>query len=158
MLYFKCLTAWTCALGTEPCAPPTIHWNLLYGFSQLALRTNSPRNVLSKVHRWAIILSRFHFVIKHIDGTKRVLTDLLTRWSRGYIPNKVNCASVTELYWSFVTNSKRISESSRDEIRRVQHRREQHIWAARDKDGLLSIAEKIWIPDNALELKLNTMI
>lgn len=37
----------------------TDHKNLLYVFAPLALRPNSPRHGISKVHRWAIHLSKF---------------------------------------------------------------------------------------------------
>lgn len=53
--------------------------NLLYVFAPLALCPNSPRHVLSKVHRWAIHLSRFEFVIDYIEGANNVFADVLTR-------------------------------------------------------------------------------
>lgn len=56
------------------------HKNLLYVFSPLALRPSSLRQVLSKVFRWAIHLSRFQFSINHIEGSKNVFSDILMRW------------------------------------------------------------------------------
>lgn len=53
--------------------------NLLNLFAHLALRSNSPLYVLSKVRRWVIHLSRFVFVIEHIHEAENVFADLLIR-------------------------------------------------------------------------------
>lgn len=62
----------------------TDHRNLLYLFAPLALRPNSPRHVLSKVHRWAIHLSQIEFFIDHIENANKVFADILTRWPKEY--------------------------------------------------------------------------
>lgn len=62
----------------------TDHKNLLYVFAPLVLRPNFLKHVLSKLHWWAIHLSRFEFFINRIEGKTNVLTDILTRWSKGY--------------------------------------------------------------------------
>lgn len=62
----------------------TDHRNLLYVFRLLVLPHSSPRHVLSKVQRWSIQLSCFDFLIEHMEGSRNLFTDTLTRWSKGY--------------------------------------------------------------------------
>lgn len=76
----------------------TEHRNLLHVFAQLALFPNSPRYVLSKVYCWAILLSRFHLVIEHIDGSRKIFADLLTRWFKRTSFNKALCVNVAAFY------------------------------------------------------------
>lgn len=80
----------------------TDHRNLLFVFAPLALRPSAPRYVLSKVHRWAIHLSRFDFNIEHIEGSKNVFADLLTRWSKGHRQGQIATGNVMALYKALV--------------------------------------------------------
>ena len=40
--------------------------------------------MVSKVQRWALFLSKYTYVIEHIDGDDNVFADILTRWTKGY--------------------------------------------------------------------------
>ena len=62
----------------------TDHRNLLFVFAPLALEPVLGRHVVSKVQRWALFLSRYSYVIEHIDGDDNVFADILTRWTKGY--------------------------------------------------------------------------
>lgn len=102
--------------GPNPVRIFTDHKNLLYVFAPLALRPNPPRYVLGKVHRWAINLSRFSFVIEHIDGTKNVFAVLLTRWSRRHRSRKAECGNITALYQSIVPSAPELNKINMDEV------------------------------------------
>ena len=67
-------------LGEQPVHVFTDHRNLLYVFAPCALVPTSARHVVSKVQRWKMYMSHFHYVIEHINGTATVFADLLTRW------------------------------------------------------------------------------
>lgn len=66
--------------GKQPVRIFTNHRNLLYFFAPTALLSNSCRHVPSKVHRWAILLSRFEFLSTILMALK---TFLLTYWRDG---------------------------------------------------------------------------
>lgn len=53
--------------SAQPVHVFTDHRNLRYVFVPIAIRPKSPGRVLSKVHRWAIDMSRFEFVTDHIE-------------------------------------------------------------------------------------------
>lgn len=56
--------------------------NLLHAFALLALRPNSTKHVLLKVHRWAIHLYCFELLLNDIEGAPNIFADMLTRWSK----------------------------------------------------------------------------
>lgn len=60
------------------------HGNLLYVFASLALCPNSQRQVLSKVHLWAVHLSRFELVRDYTERANNVFADVLVRRSKGF--------------------------------------------------------------------------
>ena len=55
----------------------TDHRNLLFVFAPLALEPALGRHVVSKVQRWALFLSKYTYVIEHIDGDDNVFADIL---------------------------------------------------------------------------------
>ena len=62
----------------------TDHRNFLFVFAPLALEPALGWHVVSKVQRWALFLSKFTYVVEHIDGNNNVFADILTMWTRGY--------------------------------------------------------------------------
>lgn len=62
----------------------TDHQKLLSNSATPDLRPSLPRHVLTNVHRWAIHLSRFEFLINHISGANNIFANTLTRWSKRY--------------------------------------------------------------------------
>ena len=71
-------------LGEQPVHVFTDHRNLLYVFAPCALVRTSAHHVVSKFQRCAMYLSRFDYVIEHIDRTANVFAHLLTRWGTAY--------------------------------------------------------------------------
>lgn len=55
----------------------TDHRNLLFVFNPLALDSTLGRHVVHKVQRWGLFLSRFSYVIEHIEGTNNVIRQTL---------------------------------------------------------------------------------
>ena len=66
----------------------TDHRNLLYTFAPMALQPAMKRHAVSKVQRWAIFLSKFEYIIEHVDGSQNIFADILTRWTKGYRGNE----------------------------------------------------------------------
>lgn len=67
----------------------TDYKRLLFEFAPQALISKSLLLMISKVHRWAINLSRFQFYINRIEVVDNVLSDILRRWSKG---RRTSCA------------------------------------------------------------------
>lgn len=62
----------------------TNHRNLLFVYDPLTVKTNLGRHVVNKVQRWALYLLHFMHTIEHIEGSRNVTADMLTRWYAGY--------------------------------------------------------------------------
>ena len=71
-------------LSGQPVHVYTDHRNLLY-----IIVPSAGRYVMSKVQRWATYLSRFEYVLEHVDGDQNIFADIITRWMKGYRYNKV---------------------------------------------------------------------
>ncbi|CAN8061293.1 unnamed protein product [Agarophyton chilense] len=82
----------------------TDHRNLLFVFAPTARQPSLGQHVVAKIHRWAIFLSRFEYIIEHIPGKDNVFADILTRWLRGYRVNQLS----TKIVWSLVQTAARI--------------------------------------------------
>lgn len=135
----------------------TDHRNLLFVFAPLALRPNAPRYVLSKVHRWAIHLSRFDFNIEHIDGVKNVFADLLTRWAKGHRQSQKACGNIRALYKSIVPPANETIWPNTESIREAQAMTDTHL-GQMDDDGMRRSEGKIVIPREATQLKLSILV
>jgi hypothetical protein len=62
----------------------TDHRNLVYIF---ASNTHLKQATRHKISRWALALTSFNYIIKHIDGESNVWADLLSRWGQSPAPN-----------------------------------------------------------------------
>lgn len=136
----------------------TDHKNLLYVFAPLALRPNSPRHVLSKVHRWAIHLSRFEFFINHIEGSNNIFADILTRWSKGYRTTTAKTSMVAALYKDIAPTSEDLTAVWINEIKLHQARHHSPAETEIDDDGIHKYNQRIWVPSGANDLKLRIAV
>ena len=75
----------------------TDHRNLLFVFAPLALEPALGRHVVNKVQRWALFLSQFPYVIEHVDGSRNVFADILTRWLKGYRAERKKARTMCKL-------------------------------------------------------------
>lgn len=132
----------------------TDHRNLLYAFAPLALRPNSPRHVLSNLHRWASHFSRFKFHINHIEGSNIVFADILTRWSKGYRSVKAQTKLIAALYGDIMPSSTEMKSVSVEEVGREQRKHSTPGDAVRDEEIIYLMEGKIWIPSIATNVKL----
>lgn len=145
--------------GAHPVHVFTDHRNLLYVFAPIALRPNSPRHVLSKVHRWAIHLSRFEFVIDHIEGANNVFADILTRWSKGYRNTRAQQTNtIAALYKDIVPTASAIKQVNVGDILEEQTKYKPTEVLEKDENGLYKKESSIWIPDEATNLKLRIVV
>lgn len=58
----------------------TDHANLVYIYDPIGPNPGLPRHTMSKLMQW-IKLSEFRFVIEHLQGSRNVWVDMLTRWA-----------------------------------------------------------------------------
>lgn len=130
-------------MGANPVKIHTDHRNLLFVFVPVALRSNAPTEVLTTVHRWAIQVSRFQFVIEHIEGVKNVFTDLLTGWSQNYRAREAACGNKALLSQSSVLGSSNLKEITCQEIKDGQEGQKPA------KDAVLK-AEGLWEQSNRI--------
>lgn len=134
----------------------TDHRSLLYWFAPLLLCSNSPRHVLSKMHRWAIHLSTFEFFINHIGGASIIFADILTRWSKGY--RAVSAQRVVALYADIVPSAHEVEDITIKEIINEQKNLYPPVGVEKDEIGLFKKDQRTWIPDDAKTLKLRITV
>lgn len=150
-------------LNEQPVHVFTDHRNLLFVFAPLAMEPTLGRHVVTKVQRWALFLSRFENAIEHIDGSKNVFADILTRWTKGYRNvNKLGtpriCSLLTtveqvvpspeDIVWP---SMEVIGSSQRDAVDKPSGLRT-------GADGLMRLKELVWIPECDVELKFKLLI
>lgn len=112
----------------------TDHRNLAYEFAPLAFRPNSPRDVLSKVHRWAVHLSRFEFFINHIEGANNVSADMLTRWSKKY--RAASAHRLAALYTDTVPSAHEVDTIAVEKIINEQQKHQCPAGMKKNDDGV----------------------
>ncbi|GMF34640.1 unnamed protein product [Phytophthora fragariaefolia] len=120
-----------------------------------------------KLQRWALSLLIFIYVIEHVPGEANVWGDLLSRWGATKIPT----AAPTGARMSRLATVERVSPlnavdfvwSSEDEIRAAQlarrakdsrEPRQPPLYWSDDRQLFLLADERVWIPDDAVELQL----
>ena len=59
----------------------TDHANLVYLYDPYGRNPGISRHTASKLMRWALKLSAFHYVVEHLPGERNVWADMLTRWA-----------------------------------------------------------------------------
>lgn len=143
----------------------TDHRNLLFTFHPTAVEPSLGRHKVLKVIRWALYLSAFSYTIEHVPGELNTMADIMTRWMRGYrnstpIPQRVSRIKIATGESLVPTVPDNQAEwPSRDEIleaQRIGSKRNSDFTS--DDDGLLRINDKVWIPDEADELKMKLLI
>lgn len=91
--------------------------NLLYVFAPFALCSNAPRYGLAKVHLWTSHMSRFEFVIEHIEGVNDVFPDYLVSLFHGNREREATCGSIALLCQTNVPKSTNLAKVSCEEVR-----------------------------------------
>lgn len=105
--------------GLNPAKVFLDHQSLIYLFASFGLRLTCPKYVHWKVPRWAIFLSLFDFVTEHIDRSKNMFANPLTRWSQGYRSTKDMYGTVLALFGvSYQVQTDCMSRSRMKYIRR----------------------------------------
>lgn len=150
-------------LGSNPMHVFTDHTNLLYVFSSLALEPSLSRHIVTKYQRWALYLSRFHYVIEHTDGNSNVFADIITRWLKGYRQNKKSLRKLTLISEAvqiidppnsdeFIWPSCQLITAAQRSISPTDQSITKYV------TGILRLNGRIWIPETANELKLMLIV
>lgn len=119
----------------------------------MALRPQSPKHMLYKVYRWAILLSKLDFSIAHLDGHKKIVADMLTRWIRRHRKADEATSKIALLYNALVP-----------EWNQVSIREREGVWKAvrvflaygvvMSENGVYQKDDAVWIPEEALYIQL----
>lgn len=144
-------------LGHNQVPVLTDHRNLLFVFDPLALRPNAPQYVLSKVHWWAMHLSRFDFCIEQIVGVKNVLAYLHTRWDKRHRQNHATRKNVMALYKTIVTPFWESPWPNVEALLQAQVDIKDSVGQC-DEDGLWKRLGRIVIPEDYSILKLRILV
>ena len=141
----------------------TDHRNLLFIFAPLAFEPTLGRHVASKVQRWAIYLSRFAYIIEHVDGDANVFADILTRWVRGYrsekLLSKKVCGVMSMTDNQIVPSATDIELLTFDVLRESQREaKEPPVEGVRGQDDLIRVHDVIWIPEDDLDTKVKLLV
>lgn len=123
----------------------------------LALRSNPPRFFISKLHPWAIHLSRFSFTIVHIQRIINIFVYQLTPWSRECRLQKVPWGKAAALYQSIFRAAAAINKLAQNKITRDQNIQRHPTRATRTSERVVLINSFIPILQDANELKLKIM-
>jgi RNase H-like domain found in reverse transcriptase len=57
----------------------TGHRNLVYIFNPLSIDQSLARHTVAKLHRWALKLSVFKYIVEHISGELNLCADIFSR-------------------------------------------------------------------------------
>lgn len=142
----------------------TDHRNLLFVFAPLAMEPVLGRHVVSKVQRWALFISRFAYVIEHIEGKSNICADMLTRWTRNYRSDRSERQMICSM---LLTEAEQVVPSPDDfiwprldTIRASQKLRSQrpHGLLFDKSNQLWKYNGRIWIPQEDKELQLKLLI
>lgn len=147
-------------MGEHPVHVFTDHKNLLYIFAPTAFDSTLGKHVISKVHRWAMFLSRFDFVIEHIDGELNVFADILTRWLKGYKKNFASTHHICALSHAseqLIPSLDAVLLPSMEEIKAKQTEHENPENYTLGENDMVMLSGRIWIPNDD-ELKLRILV
>lgn len=139
----------------------TDHRNLLFTFHSLSVEPSIARHKTVKVDQWTLFLSKFHYVIEHIDGESNDFTNMLTRWMKGYrISKSCICCVRKVLTYSriptspykpgFIGPTRKLSLNAQSRVEILEN-------CTKYEGGVVWKAGKIWFPDDKNDLKLRLL-
>lgn len=149
-------------LGEQSVHVFTDHRNLLYVFAPCALIPTTGRHIVSKVQRWAMYLSRFKYVIEHIDGERNIFADILTRWTRGYRLNEIpvlKIQSLVQIADQVVPSAVDIVWPTTQSLLASQTKSvNKPTKFLKDECGLIYVNGRIWIPREDSEMRMKIIV
>lgn len=140
----------------------TDHRNLLFVFNPVAMEPSLGRHKVLKVVRWALFLSSFNYRIEHVPGVSNTWPDIMTRWMRGYRKPPAIRRIAPLIPFSGITHNPDdigFKWPNPTEIAAVQKRFDHKApkGAKKDETNLLLINGAVWIPSDAVDLKLRLL-
>lgn len=150
-------------MDSKPAHVFTDHRNLLFISAPLSLEPALGRHIVSKVQRWALFLSRFPYIIEHVDGDLNVFADILTRWTKGYrreTKSLKTIHSLVEQSAQIVPSADEIVWPDQEDIRSSQERSSNKPLEAllNPETNMFDKQGCIWIPDDDLELQMKILV
>lgn len=122
------------------------------------------RHVVCKVQRWALYLSRFNYVIEHIEGENNVFADIMTRWLRRYRTDIRSMRKITRAHkppWQIIPSPSQpnfIWPKWKSIIQAQSGHTPGQNDITKDSDGVFKLNGRIWIPEEKYDLKLKIMV
>jgi hypothetical protein len=129
------------------------HANLIQIFEP---RKEVKAHVRGKLQRWALKIVGARYTIEHIKGVDNVWADMVSRWAGPQEPATVK--RVTARSAPAVSDLRPLQDPGfrwpgPDEIKRAQARARADAPAdATERDGLLWVGERVWLPADARDL------
>ena len=141
----------------------TDHRNLLFIFNPLALDQTLGRHVINEVQRWGLYLSKYSYIIEHVEGEKIVMPDIMTRWCRGYRGKRCSLKRVTHLlHEQDVVQSPLSNDFTSPDAGSIIQSQRDHQDDARDtvkkSKGLWTVHGKNWISEQDADLQLKLLV
>ena len=134
----------------------TDHRNLIFIYDPTRQQPNMPAYLVSKIQRWALILSQFEYSCSHVPGELNYFPDLMTRWGarsvrRVYLP----APAASKVEFDPVTFYKAL-EQSQAKMPATESKKlsltTTHGHSILTKDG------KLYVPKHDDQLKVNLLV
>lgn len=134
------------------------HRNLKFIYDPLSVNSNLPQYVASKVVRWGVQFNEYEYMLYHLEGSRNVWSDLMTRWGA----SKTN---LRRLAWAPIWSEldEWNAESFLTDVRKAQE--SMSIEENANKDVKFDHSTNLWrrggsvlVPQKALELKVRILV
>jgi RNase H-like domain found in reverse transcriptase/Reverse transcriptase (RNA-dependent DNA polymerase) len=130
-------------------------------------RVTTKRHVSAKLHRWALKLMSYQYVVNHIPGDENVWADMLSRWG-GTVGRPRSIKRVKHVLlqdeWSAVSA---LSSSSfeKPSLKSILETQQQHLDDAvveelkeDEESQVWKIGDRVWIPANDVKMTTRLMV
>ena len=135
----------------------TDHRNLVFIFDPLKSHPNMPAYWVSKIQRWALILSQFEYVVSHVPGEFNYFPDLITRW--GAAPKVRRLYVPIPDVESQTYDKDALLENIREAQKAMPPAEATMLTAGRNTShGFLSRDGKIYVPKSVTQIKIDLLI
>jgi transposase InsO family protein len=133
------------------------HANLIQVF---APGTEVKQHIKGKLQRWVLKMSAYRYTITHIPGEHNLWADMVSRWGQAGNENtsqvqvrRVTTRSVAEPSILRPLQDSEFVWPTKEDVVRAQRQFQRDVPAtAVDRDGVLCIGDKMWVPGKAREL------
>ena len=119
--------------------------------------------MINNVQRWGLYLSKYSYIIEHVEGEKNVMPDIMTRWCRGYRGKRCSLKRVTNLlHEQDVVQLPLSKDFTWPDAESIIQSQRDHQDDAKDpvkrSKVLWTVHGKNWIPEQDADLHLKLLV